>query len=64
MARSARQPLRVEPPATVAGIEWYPSAGTKHWLVFNDGEVLCLAAGVVTDRMIHQAQMMAKAIEE
>ena len=61
---SKRSAARVEPPVQTAGVAWIPTTGCRHWLVFNDIEVLCLAAGQVTDRMQQQAQMMAKAIEE
>ncbi len=65
MPRSARQPQPVEHRTTTVAVEWRPSPGqTHHWMCFNDGEVLCLAAGQVTDRMRLQAQMTARAIEE
>ena len=62
--RSAAAKKPVEKPVTTVGVEWIPSQGTRHWLCFNDGEVLCLAAGQVTDRMRLQAQMIATAIED
>lgn len=50
-------------PRQTAGVEWQPSSGTKHWLCFNDLEVLLLAQGLSTARMQMQAPTMARAIE-
>lgn len=61
MTRAAKQ-VREQSRQT-APVEWIPSSGTRHWLCFNDLEVLLLAQGLTTDRIQQQAQMMAKAIE-
>lgn len=58
--RSKSEPTRKSPCAALA---WEPSPGTKHWCVFNDVEIQCLAAGVVTDRMKQQAQQLASTID-
>lgn len=53
----------VEQPRTTVGVEWQPSRGTRHWLCFNDLEVLLLAQGLSTDRIQQQAQVVAQAID-
>lgn len=48
---------------TCVSVEWIPSRGTRHWLCFNDLEVLLLAQGLSTDRIQQQAQVVAQAID-